>query len=463
MHRVDSAGSGFLYGETSGWHMHVGSLMILDPTDAPEFGFEAVQRLYARRLAAVPELRARLVEVPLGLDRPVLADDPAFDVDAHSRRLTLPPPGSREQLYEVVGSLIAQKLDRRRPLWESWMIDGLDDGRVALFVKMHHALVDGVSGMHLAGLVMDTEPVPRPDPDPVPATESGPSLARLGLGAMRSLAALPWRTVRFANQLGRQTVTLGRALLRPDTPPLAFSAPRTAFNTSIGAERRVAVLSLPLSDIREVKTAFGTSVNDVVLTIVGGAFREYLAARGALPSSPLVAQVPVSVHTEGDLEHLGTQVVNMFTTLATDTAGSVERLRTISAVTSRAKRYQRAIFADRALALPDLVPPFVISIVARAFTGLGLEQRMPPLYNAIVSDVHGSPIDLYVGGARVEAIYPFGPLLLGTALNVTALSHCGTMNVGIVATPEAVPHPAELAALMEAELELLVDAARVTS
>jgi len=203
-------------------------------------------------------------------------------------------------------------------------------------------------------------------------------------------------------------------------------------------------------------------VNDVMLALVGGALREYLTERDALPASSLVAQVPVSVHTDGDLENLGTQVVNMFTTLATDVSGSVERLLTISSVTDRAKRYQRAIFADRALALPDLVPPFVISIVARTFTGFGLEGRIPPLYNAIVSDVHGSPIDLYVGGARVEAIYPFGPLLLGSALNVTALSHCDTMNVGIVATPEAVPDPSELAERIEAELALLVDAARAT-
>lgn len=459
MHRVDSAGSGFLYGETAGWHMHVAALMVLDPTDAPDFGFDAVQELYARRLLGVPNLRARLVEVPLGLDRPVLADDPAFDIEAHSHRITLRAPGSRQQLTEVVDELLARKLDRRRPLWESWLIDGLDDGRVAMFVKMHHALVDGVSGMHLAMIVMDTEPVPGPDPEPLPPPEPRPSLARLGLGAMRTLVALPWRTARFANQLGRQTVTLVREVVRPDAPPLAFSAPRTSLNVTIGAERKVAVVTLSLSDIRAVKTAFGTSVNDVVLAVVGGALREYLTEHDELPASPLVAQVPVSVHTEGDLDNLGTQVVNMFTTLATDVADSVERLRVISSVTGKAKQYQRAIFADRALALPDLFPPFMISIVARTFTATGLEGRIPPLYNAIVSDVHGSPVDLYVCGARVEAIYPFGPLLLGGALNITALSHLDDMHVGIVATPEAVPDPWELATRVEAELGRLVEAA----
>jgi WS/DGAT/MGAT family acyltransferase len=440
--------------------MHVGSLMILDPVGAPDFTFESVMDLYARRLASVPELRARVVEVPLGLDRPVLADDPHFDLEAHCHRTTLRAPGTRRELERLTGHLLARKLDRNHPLWETWWIDGLDDGKVAFFVKMHHTLVDGVSGMHLAAMVMDTEPTPGPDPEPLPPAEPSPSIAHLGVGAMRSLAAIPWRSLRFANQLAHQTVTMIREVRRPDSPPLPFSAPRSPFNGAIRADRRVGSCTLPMDDIRTVKRAYGTTVNDVVLTVVGGALRRYLDARGELPTTPLVAQVPVSVHTDGDLDNLGTQVVNMFTTLGTDVAGNVDRLRVISSVTTRAKEYQHAIFADRAISLPDLVPPFVISAVARAFTGSGLERRLPPLYNAIVSDVHGSPVDLYVCGARVEALIPFGPLLLGSALNITALSHCDTMNVGIVATPDAVPDPSMLGALMEAELADLVDATR---
>lgn len=462
MRRVDSAGSGFLYGETAGWHMHVGALMVLDPTDAEGFGFDAVKRLYAERLGQVPDLRARLVEVPFGLDRPVLGHDPTFDVDAHCRRVSVPAPGTHRELGRVLGSIMATKIDRRRPLWEMWWIDGLEDGRVGVFVKMHHALIDGYSGMQLAALVMDLEPapetVPAGDPGPGLAHSSAPSTARLGAEAVLTLAALPWRTVRYANQLTRQAVTLVRHSTRPDAPPTALSAPRTSFNVPIGARRSAATCSLPMDDVLAVKQAFGTSVNDVLLTVVGGALRTHLAARDALPDAPLIAQVPVSVHKPDDHE-LGTQVVNMFTTLATDIAESTERLRVVASVTARAKQFQHELFADRVLALPEVVPPVVIGAVSRTFTGLGLERRVPPIYNAIVSDVRGSPVDLYVAGARVEAIHPFGPLLLGAGLNITALSHLDRLNVGILGTPESLPDPWSVATSMETELADLLAAA----
>lgn len=461
MRRVDASGAGFLYGETSGWHMHVGALMLVDPTDAPGLSFEAMQRVYAERLARVPNLRSRLVSVPFGLDRPALADDADFDVAAQCHRATLPAPGTRRQLADLLGELIARKLDRRRPLWEVWWIDGLEDGRVAMFVKLHHALVDGVSGMALAALVMDTEPEPAPEPEvPTSPVLPGPSGARLGVGAICSLAALPWRATRFANQVAHQTATLVRHARLPQPPPLMFSAPRSAFNVPIGPDRRVALCSLPMSDVLEVKRAFGVSVNDVLLAVVGGALRGHLEDRGELPVSPLVAQVPVAARTAATTDDMGTQVVNMLTTLGTHVAGSAERLELITSVTARAKEYQHAIFADRALALPDVVPPFVISLAAQALTGLGLERHLPPFYNAIVSDVRGSPVDLYVVGARVEAICPFGPLLLGSGLNITALSHLDTMHVGILATPEAVPDPWDLVGRMGDELARLRDAAR---
>jgi len=465
MRKVDSAGAGFLYGETAGWHMHVSALLILDPTDAPRFSFEAVRRGYARRLARAPDLRARLAGAPLGLDRPVLVDDPEFDLDAHFHRTEVPAPGTSREVTDLAASLICRKLDRSRPLWEAWFIDGLEDGRVALVVKIHHALVDGVSGMHLAGLIMDLEREAGPDAEPAtpPAPEPAPSSAELGLGAVRLLAALPWRSARFANQLARQTATFARHMLGPEPPPRAFSAPRTRLNRIIGTERRLAVTTLPMDDILTVKTAFGATVNDVVLALIGGALRGYLGARGELPSAPLVAQVPVSVRTEQTLGEMGTQVVNMFTTLATDVADIAERLRVIQSVTTRAKDYQQAIFADRAIALPDLAPPFVLGLAARAFTGLGLERWLPPVYNVIVSDVRGSPVDLYVAGARVEAIYPLGPLLLGSALNVTALSNRDGMDIGFLATPEAVPDPWDLVALTEAELDRLLEAAHAVA
>ena len=465
MRRVDSSGVGFLYGETSGWHMHVSALLILDPTDAPGFSFEAVREGYAHRLGSAPALRDRLVGAPLGLDRPVLVDDPDFDLDAHLHRTEVPAPGTRREVADLVAVLIARKLDRRRPLWEAWWIDGLDDGRVALVVKIHHTLVDGVSGMNLAGLIMDLERDPASADDPAPARERerAPSTATLALGALRSVAALPWRSARFANQLARQTATFTRQMLGPEPPPRAFSAPRTRLNRIIGAERRLAVTTIPMAEVLAVKTAFDAKFNDVVLALCGGALRGYLEARGELPDASLVAQVPVSVRTEESMTEPGTQVVNMFTTLATDVADVAERLRLIQAVTTRAKQYQHAIFADRSIAMPDLVPPIVLGAAARVFTGLGLERWIPPLFNVIVSDVRGSPVDLFVSGARVEAIYPLGPLLLGSALNVTALSNRDGMDVGFLATPEAVPDPWELVERIEAELARLVDAARAVT
>ncbi|HEU5301277.1 MAG TPA: wax ester/triacylglycerol synthase family O-acyltransferase [Acidimicrobiia bacterium] len=465
MRRVDGAGAGFLFGETPGWHMHVSALMILDPREASHFSFETVRKGYGRRLAGAPALKSRLVGAPLGLDRPVLVDDPAFDLDAHFHRAHLPAPGNRRQLTELAASLVARKLDRSRPLWEAWWIDGLDDGRVALVVKIHHALMDGVSGVDLAGLIMDLEPdpprdAPAPRPAPGAAPESAPSAVELGLGSLRALAALPWRSARFANQLARQTATFARHLRSPEPPPRAFAAPRTRFNRSIGINRSLAVTTIPMADVLTVKQAFGVTVNDVVLTLCGGALRGYLADQGELPGASLIAQVPVSVRTAASRDDVGSQVANMFTTLATDVADAVERLRVIQSVTARAKRYQHEIFADRSVAIPDVAPPVVIGAAARLFTGLGLERVIPPVYNLVVSDVRGSPVDLYVVGARVEAIYPLGPLLMGAALNVTALSNKDGMDLGFLATPEALPDPWELVERTETELATLVGAAR---
>jgi WS/DGAT/MGAT family acyltransferase len=466
MRHVDGAGAGFLAGETPGWHMHVSALMILDPTDAPNCTFEAVRTGYGRRLGNAPALRARLVDTPLGLGHPVLVDDPDFDLDAHFHRVRVPEPGTRRELTALASSLIAHKLDRRRPLWEAWWIDGLDDGRVALVVKIHHALVDGVSGVNLAGLIMDVEPHPPPDVRDRVAEGEGvtaeavPSLAQLGLDSLHALAALPWRSARFVNQLARQTATFARHLRSPEPPPRAFSAPRTRFNISIGADRCLAVTTVPMADILMVKEAFGVKVNDVVLALCGDALRGYLADRDELPDSSLVAQVPVSIRSDTTMEDAGSQVVNMFTTLGTDVTDAIERLRVIQAVTARAKQYQQALLADRSIAIPDVFPPALIAAAARLFTGLRLEQVVPPVYNVIVSDVRGSPVDLYVVGARVEAIYPLGPLLMGAALNVTALSNRDGMDLGFLATPEAVPDPWELAERSEAALATLVDAAR---
>ena len=461
MKRMSGVDAAFLYGETPAWHMHVSAVMLIDPSATPGgFSVERFKERIAQRLHLVPQFRWRLLEVPLGLDRPGWVDHDDFDIDFHVRRIGVPPPGGPEELGVLIGELVSYKLDRKLPLWEMWVIEGLADGRVAVLAKIHHSIIDGVSGSELATVLFDMEPDP-PDPDePPPELEREPVPHALELVARSfgRVALAPVRYVRFTEQTIRQGLRFIGFLRRPSTPPIPFQAPRTSFNAELTPHRRFAYSSVPLDDVRKIKDAFGVKVNDVVLALCGSTLRRYLDKGDELPASPLIAQVPVSLRAADD-DSVGTKVGAMFASLATDLDDPVERLMAIHESTQGAKEMQHALAADKIMGLTELTAPGLINLAARMYTAAGLGQLTRPIMNLIISNVPGPPFPLYTAGAQLEAIYPMGPLLYGTGLNITVFSYTGSIDFGFMVCRELVPDPWSLAEGIGLALDELLEAA----
>jgi WS/DGAT/MGAT family acyltransferase len=442
MRRLGGLDAAFLYGETPSWHMHVSGLLVADPSTAPGgFSFQRLRDLTAHRLPLLPQFRWKLHDVPFGLDRPGWIEEEDFDLDYHIRHIAVPAPGGPRELGDLVGELVSYKLDRTKPLWEMWMIEGLEHGYVAVLTKIHHAIIDGVSGAGLAQIILDLEA----DPAPVEVTavdslhsERVPGWPELlGLGLARTML-VPWRIARYSTQLTRQALTLAGLARRRSAGTLPFQAPRTPFNAELTPHRRVATTSVPLSRVKAIKDAFGVKVNDVVLALCSSALRRYLEERDELPGQPLIAQVPVSVRG-GDDNQPGNKVAAMFASLATDVEDPAERLRAIHESTRNAKEMRQALEAHKIMNLTDTTPPGLIALAARTYMASGLDGRMPPPFNVIISNVPGPPFPLYLAGAKLLSLSPMGPLLYGGGLNVTVISYIDSLDFGFLACRELVP------------------------
>ena len=462
MQRIQGVDAAFLAAETREWHFHVSALQILNPTGVSGFGFEAFRRSCASRVHLVPQFRWRLVPPPFRLGWSWFVDDPDFDVDNHLRHLVLPEPGDRLTLSRVVGDLISHPLDRSRPLWEMWFIEGLNDGRVAVLTKVHHSIIDGESGAEAATLLFDVglEPASLPAPAPYVA-EPTPSWAEILARNTAEAVTSPVRAIRYGRQLLEQAVAAVPAALSGRSPAMPFQAPPVPFNGQLTPHRGFASAALPLDVVRDVKTAAGVKVNDVVLAVCAGVLRAQLLESGELPSRPLVAQVPVSIRaTEHSREHVGTRVGAMFVSLATDIADPLERLRAVHQSSLAAKQLESARARHRDLGLSDVVLPSMFSAAARAWSMAHLDGRTPPIYNLIISNIAGPPVDFSVAGARVEHLYPLGPLLYGGGLNISFFSNGDTIDVGMMTCPELLPDPWAYADRFEPALAELATATR---
>jgi WS/DGAT/MGAT family acyltransferase len=454
MQRLSGADASFVYGETPSSHMHLGTLAVLDPSTAPDgFDVERLRALVQARAGLLGPFLRRLVEVPFGLDRPAWVDDPHLDLDRQICPVGVPAPGGPRELGALVGDLLAEKLEPRRPLWKVWFIEGLEDGRVALLTKMHHCLTDGVRGARLYEVLCDLEPgapLDRPD-TPVLRGERIPPEWEMALRALPRLAGTPLRAARTTGHLGRSALRMLGVRASPEWPAvtLPFQAPRTSLNRTITPHRGFAYCSVPLAEVNTIKNAFSVTVNDVVLGICAGALRRYLADRDELPSRPLIAQIPVAVHVDDGGDSSGGAWGNapaaMSAALATQLDDPVDRLRAIHASTHSAKAMQRALGDDLILDLADVAPPGLLAAGVRAYSRLRLAELLPPIFNLIISNVQGPSFPLYIGGARLVASYPIGPLLDGGGLNITAMSYLDHIDFGYVVCPEVVEDPWQLA------------------
>ncbi|SRR5580765_1432623 len=478
MQRLTGLDSAFLALETPRSTGHVAGLSILDPSTAPEpLDLARLTEVIAERLPLVPVMRRRLHHVPLGLDQPYWVDDENFDIEYHVRELALPRPGSDAQLAEQVARLHARPLDRTRPLWESYLITGLAKKRVAIYTKVHHAAIDGVSGAELMTVLMDLSPEGRPVQPFEPFRPSAaPSRLGLGIQAVARLALRPVQATKLATDALRALPALAPALL-PVVSGLVgrgssadgeviksgpLIAPTTPLNTQITAHRKFAFISLPLDEVKTVKNAFGVSVNDVVMAMCAGALRRWLIARNALPAGPLVAMVPVSIRDESGKGAMGNKVSAMLAVLPTHIEDPAERLIVASQATKVAKAQQAVIPQGLVDDISDFAPPALTARAARVVLSSSILSRLPP-FNVVVSNVPGPNVPVYMGGAKLLAHYPLSVVLDGQGMNFTLIGYLGQLHFGLVAAREVMPDIDDVAKSLRLELDDLLKAARAVA
>lgn len=462
MRQLTALDQQFLALEDSRNYGHVGSLSILDPSTAPggELTLPRLQQLIAERLPLVPPFRWRLAGVPFNLDYGYWIDDPEFDLEFHVREIALAPPGTDAQLAEQVARIYARPLDRARPLWEIYLIHGLPRGRVGVMSKIHHAVIDGMSGAEIMGALFDTTPDGREPPPPLDqSTDQKPGdlgmLARGLLGVpkypLRVLRSAPralpnlaevqsFASIPGVKATGRLLAGVQRALGRDTVVGrLDLVPPRTSFNGRVSAHRRYAFGQLSLEDVKELKHHYGCTVNDVVVAICAGAVRRWLIEHDELPDTPLVAQIPVSVRREHEQGTYGNRILLMTAPLHTEQADPIERLHQTHESLAEMKERHRALPAELLQDANQFVPPALFSQAARLTFSLGASRHGRPAWNLVISNVPGPQIPLYQAGAQMEAHYPISVITDGMGLNITVMSYRGALNFGIVADRDQVP------------------------
>ena len=456
--RLSPIDAGFLAQERPNTHMHIGGVILLEDGGPSYDEFLAHIR---SRLHLVPRYRQKLAEPPLETGRPVWIDDPTFNLEYHVRHSALPEPGDREALWRLLSRIFSQALDRSKPLWEVWLVEGLESGEVAIISKSHHALVDGVSGVDLATVLFDVSPQPReespsepwvPQPEPTPAQLAAKGVEglvrramELGAGAV-GVVADPGGLVRRASEVGEGLSEVVRTFM---TPP-----PDTPFNVAPGPHRRYATVDAELAELKEIKDAFGGTVNDVVLTVVGGGLAHFMRERGMdTTGMELRACVPVSIRTDATKESLGNEITIMMAPLPVDEGDAIARLRRVSAEMDDLKSSKQALGAQAIASMQDFAPPTIFAQASR----LNFAGRM---YNLLVTNVPGPQFPLYVLGHRMRRVYPI-PFLAGDrALAIAIMSYDGGMNFGLLGDFDAMPDLDVVAEGIEGSLAGLLQLAR---
>ena len=429
----------FVGGETPRIYQHTVGLMLIDGRDRPGFGFEAFRRHTQERLGRIPHFRWKLHEVPLGLDLPYWVEDDRFSFDYHIRRIAVPSPGNREALAEVVSYLYSSHLDRNRPLWEAWFIEGMPDGQFAVVHKMHHCMMDGEGASKLLEILCDftRDATPAELDRAIAEARAGqvPELWRQSLHAARRLSALPLQATREIYAALRHS--LRQQMSGNDKPPQRPPAPVAAFNADIGSERGFIFGSLALADIKTVKNHFGVTVNDVVLALVSSSLRNYLLEQDQLPEESLRTFIAVSLRTDAD-DRFSNKVTTRAVTLATDEPDPLQRLRAIAEETAMVKKEARD-GGKGVMEIMQMLPPLLVNAVAHIAPADQVARLMGA--NLMVSSIHGSANGLYMAGAPIRAVYPMSIINPGSGINVTCISYADGFHFGVTIDPAMFPGP----------------------
>ena len=470
MQQLSGLDASFVYFETPNAPMHVAALTIYDPSTAPagRVTFKGILDDIDGRLHLSRVFRQKMVQVPLGLDHPYWVEDSNFDLEFHVRHIALPKPGDWRQLCIQVARLHSRGVDLSHPLWEVYVIEGLDNvegvppGSYAVLQKTHHAAVDGVSGMEIMSALNDVEPDAERPPDtgawkPEPDPEPWSLLMRAGVNNVK-------RPMHFARVLGRTVPTLGRAqqrLRRDELKPPVVGVPRTRFNGKVSPHRVVDAAFLPLNEMRAIKAAEpGATINDAVLTVVGGALRRYLGAKGELPEQSLVAMAPISVRSQDQMKAAGNQVTAMLVLLGTDIADPRARLAAVRQSTHEQKEFSAAIGAQTLAGYSEFVPGGLAALAARTASRFEMVNRTIPMINTVVTNVPGPQVPLFSGGARLVRMTGLGPVADGMGLIHPIVSYCGELCISFTACREMLPDPAFYASCLRESFDELAQVIR---
>jgi diacylglycerol O-acyltransferase / wax synthase len=457
----------FLHLETPRTHMHIGGVAIFEPSPlgTGRALYDGLSKAIAPRLDLMPRYRQKLAFVPLSLDTPVWVDDPDFDMGNHLVRAALPKPGGDEELQDLIGRVFSRQLDRRRPLWEIYIVEGLRDGRWALLTKSHHAMVDGISNLELATILLDVDAEPGRQPFGVSRWEARESPSGMGLliNSLRERVTRPARVLSAARAVAGQPGRLANAL-RDTASGLASMAehmgvPKSPINGKTGPARSFAYSRFPLQDFRLIKAAFGGTINDIVLAAVAGGLRHFLVARGVDPDderAALQALCPVSIRDSSERTALGNRLAMLLVRLPISEADPQRRITAVRTTVDALKARKQAVGADFLLNLAGFAPSTLHAMVARA----SLRQIA---FNLIVTNVPGPQFPLYCQGAKLVEVFPIAFLYDGQQLAIAIFSYNGTLNFGYLVDAQGMPDVDVFAECVEEGLRELIEAARAAT
>lgn len=468
MQQLSGLDASFLYLETEKSPMHIGALAIYDPSTAQggKVGFKQIMANTLQRAHQVAAMNNVLLEVPMRLDHPYWRSAGEFDPEFHIRHIALPKPGDWRQLCIQVSRLHARPLDRARPLWEMYIIEGLDNiegyppGCFAVVSKMHHAAIDGASGVEIAAAIHDLSPdyLTVSEPEPI-SKDRHPSYLELIWRSQLNTLKAPGRVFEVARNtvpgFAKMVTGLARGKLKRVT-----DIPRTRFNTNVSPHRAFDAVEVDLTDIKRIKNAVqGVTVNDVALTICGGALRKYLESKGELPARSLVAMAPINVRTQDEQGSAGNQVSQMTVRIGSDIADPLARLTEVSQGTASAKELTNAIGAKTMTDYAQFIPSTLSASAAKLYSRLGLANRIKPAYNCVITNVPGPQIPLYFTGAKMLSNFSMGPPIDGMGLFHGLGSYCGRFSISFSACREMMPDPAFYAQCLHDSFNELYSAA----
>jgi diacylglycerol O-acyltransferase len=470
---LDPLDSAFILLEVPGSAMNIGAVIELDFGDSadPTERFELIRKNVADRLHEIPVLTERVIRAPFDLTWPAFVRDPHINLDRHISRVALPSPGTADQFDELISEFLSRPLVRTRPLWQLLIIEGLEDGRIAAALKVHHALADGVSGAETFASLFDISPdvrAPHPrsvDIETVDEVARPVSLVIDGLRRLRAEPALAlgvvasWmaRVFNVVRTVIRVALTRGRKRATPLQPSI-FEARRTSLNGRAGVEKTYRRMRIPLADAKRAAKYHGGSVTDFVTAAASGALRHLLEDRGEVLLRDLIAFVPINVRAEGDAASMGNQISGMLVALHSDIDDPVERLLAIASDSAKTVGVQRTHGAKMFQEMPRVLGPTVLSLGGKLVDAFGLFDVLPPMANLMLSSVPGPPIPLWLSGHRVVSAAPVGPLLGPFSLNVTVLGFEQNLEFGILASAEAMPDLAMFRDYLVEEASKLIDA-----